>query len=141
MTEYPGMGAMLHMLGGGSEHEPKEYIGRNIIKAQHCSDADPERVEITFSDGVTIHIIDTGQSCCESRYITCDDDFSSLVGGKLVDIETKSAPDIDGEYGDVHEQVFIDIKTDKGFVTFTTHNEHNGYYGGFGLSIVEPTTP
>jgi hypothetical protein len=29
------------------------------------------------------------------------------------------------------------IGTDVGFITLTNHNEHNGYYGGFGLTITE----
>lgn len=133
----PGIGAMLHYLSGGSDHEAKEYAGREIVAARLNQDASPERVEVTFMDGVTIHILDEGQSCCESRYITCDDDWIDLVGGRLLDIETKDAGDVESEYGEFHEAVFIEIKTDKGHVAFTTHNEHNGYYGGFGLTIRE----
>ena len=132
----PGIGAMLHYLSGGSEHNAEEYVGQKVASAKLNTETDPEYVEIAFEGGKTIRIMDAGQSCCESRYITCDDDFASLVGGTLLGIETKSVPDIEGEY-EVHEQVFIEIKTDKGSVTFTTHNEHNGYYGGFGLTIEE----
>ena len=68
--------------------------------------------------------------------MTTDDDPQSLVGGKLVRIEAKPGPDKDSEY-DVHEQVFVEVATDKGFITIVNHNEHNGYYGGFGLTITE----
>ena len=27
------------------------------------------------------------------------------------------------------------ISINKGFITITNHNEHNGYYGGFGLAV------
>jgi hypothetical protein len=33
--------------------------------------------------------------------------------------------------------VFIDIVSTNGTITFTNHNEHNGYYGGFDLTISE----
>ena len=133
------LGAMTHYLSVGSQREANEYVGLKIVSASLNKEADPEYIEIAFEGGKTIQILDNGQSCCESRYITCEDDFASLVGGSLIDIETKAAPDIEDKYG-VHEQVFVEIKTDKGFVSFTTHNEHNGYYGGFGLTIKETTT-
>lgn len=141
MTQ-PGMGAMIHILTGGSEHDPNEFYGRKIVSAQLDKTCDPERVRVSFEDGVNISIWDNGQSCCESRYITCDDDFSRIVGGNLLSIETKPAPDVEDEY-EVHEQVFIDIVSSEGTVTFTTHNEHNGYYGGFGLTITvdQPSEP
>lgn len=96
-----------------------------------------ERLKIEFEDGSKIAIWDNGQSCCESRYMTTDDDVHSLVGGKLARIESKAGPGSTGSYGDEHEQVFVEIGTDKGFITIVNHNEHNGYYGGFGLTITE----
>jgi len=129
----PGIGAMLHYLGGGSEQDPDKYYGREIATAV----MDDERLKIGFTDGVTIHIWDNGQSCCESRYMRTDDDLSALVGGKLVRIEAKPGPDEEDEYGDMHEQVFVEVATDKGFITIANHNEHNGYYGGFGSTITE----
>lgn len=130
-----GIGAMLHQLSGGSEHNPSEYFGKTIVSAE----LKDERLLIGFDDGKKIHIYDDGQSCCESRYITTDDDLSSLVGGKLVNIEAKDGPEIQGEWGESHEQVFVEVRTDKAFVTLCNHNEHNGYYGGFCLTIKEVT--
>ena len=37
------------------------------------------------------------------------------------------------EYGDDHEVAFLGIYTTKGVIVCQTHNEHNGYYGGFSL--------
>lgn len=88
----PGIGAMIHILSGGSDHDPSEYYGNKIVAARLDKEADPERVEIVFDGGKTIHIWDNGQSCCESRYITCDDDWAVLIGGKLLAIETKPGP-------------------------------------------------
>ena len=127
-----GIGAMLHYLGGGSEHDPKEYYGRKITAAKIADN----RLRLSFQDGKSIELWDNGQSCCENRYMTTDDDVKSLIGGELVRIEAKHGPSTaDCEE---HEQVFIEVATDKGFITIENHNEHNGYYGGFGLTITEP---
>jgi len=130
-----GIGAMLYHLGGGSRNVPSKYYGREI--AAVTLDKDRDRLEIQFTDKTKIAIWDDGQSCCESRYMTCDDDLQSLVGHKLTRIEAKEGPETSGEYGDEHEQVFVEIGTDAGFITIANHNEHNGYYGGFGLTITE----
>lgn len=129
----PGIGAMLHALGGGSENDPAKFYGKKIVAAE----IKDERLRLALEGGPTIEIWDNGQSCCESRYITTDDQVSSLVGGALARIETRYGPSIGAEYGDEHEQVFVEVGTDKGFITVVNHNEHNGYYGGFGLTVTE----
>ena len=129
-----GMGAMLHLLGGGSAHSSYEYKGLKITSAK----IEDDRLCIEFEGGKKIQIWDDGQSCCESRYMTCDDDPSVLVGGEWVHAMTKEAPDIpDGEYEYVHEQVFVEVQSTAGFITLCSHNEHNGNYGGFFLTITE----
>ena len=133
-----GIGAMLHYLGGGSKNDPKKYEGRTITNAylDEVFNGDSGAMTLEFDDGVKIRIWDDGQSCCESRYITCDDDPKSLVGSKLKDIVVTGSDDSESDY-DVHEKVFIEVATDQGHIKFVTHNEHNGYYGGFGLTITE----
>ena len=129
-----GMGVMIWALGGGSPKSADDYYGRTVTSA----DINDERLLMTFDDGVTIKIWDNGQSCCESRYITCDDDPKNLIGGKLIKIEVKNGGENEGdEWGNVHETAFVEVTTDAGHIVMTTHNEHNGYYGGFGLSINE----
>ena len=127
-----GIGAMIHWLGGGSEHDPKEYYGR-IISAVAMED---DRLRISFADGKTIELWDNGQSCCEHRYMRTDDNLEALVGGKLARIEAKSSPNIE-DGSEEHEVVFVEVGTDQAFITISNHNEHNGYYGGFGLTITE----
>lgn len=122
---------MIHMLSEGSELGPVECAGRTIAAAE-MSD---EKLRLTFEDGLQIEIFDDGQSCCESRYMKTDDDVASLIGRKLMHIVTKEAPDVEDGSGDSHEVVFVEIGTDEGCVTLVNHNEHNGYYGGFGLTI------
>jgi hypothetical protein len=128
-----GIGTMLHQLGGGSENSASKYYGRKIKAAEFRGDA----MRLTFEDGVTIVISDQGQSCCESRYMTCDDNPSDLIGQELRKIEVKSFDEINNDYDDCHEIAFLEIGTDQTSITFATHNEHNGYYGGFGLNISE----
>lgn len=123
---------MMHILGGGSEHSASEYYGQRIDEAEMKE----ERLRLKLSGGKIIEIWDDAQSCCESRYITTDDDLATIIGGILVRIEAKDGPNIPDEYGE-HEQVFVEVGTDKGFITLVNHNEHNGYYGGFGLTITE----
>ena len=88
-------------------------------------------VSVCFN-GARIDLGDEGQSCCEHRYMTTDDELGYLVGARLVDIFTAEAPDGPHEY-DVHEVEFLKIVTDMGTATFENHNEHNGYYGGFNI--------
>ena len=36
---------------------------------------------------------------------------------------------------DCHEVQFLEVKTSKGSFTMSSHNEHNGYYGGFSIEV------
>ncbi len=76
-------------------------------------------------------MFDGGQDCCEHRYMHSDDDIQSFVGGTLIDAEIREVPNREDGYGDVHEVQFLIVTTSKGAFTIETHNEHNGYYGGF----------
>lgn len=114
-------------MGDLVEHFP--FAGERITGV----DLNDERVILKFPVG-SLAISDAGQSCCEQRYITCDDDLTSIVGARLLKIEAKPGPDEDDEY-DVHEIMFVDVLTDVGFIQLRTHNVHNGFYGGFILKI------
>jgi hypothetical protein len=129
----PGIGAMLHAIGGWSKNDPSKYVGRTI-KAASLHD---NELEIAFEDGATIHVWDNLQICCENRYMTSDDDPSSLVGRQLTGIVAKEGTSEEDECGVEREIVFVEVQTDGGFITLVNHNEHNGYYGGFGLTITE----
>lgn len=133
MSTQLGVGAMLHILTGGSKHSASEYYGQKITAAEIVDD----RLRLSLSGGKTVEIWDNGQSCCENRYMSTDDDVSSLVGHNLMRIEAKDGPTEEDQCGSAHEQVFVEVGTDKGFITIANHNEHNGYYGGFGLTITE----
>lgn len=137
-NRYPGIGVMLGMLSCDQETVDafKTSLGKKITKVELLKNKQivyttVDTLQITFEDGTTLVIWDDGQSCCESRYMMTDANLDSFVGAVLVDAEVADSPTDTGEYGDVHEQQFLNIKTDKGVLDCVTHNEHNGYYGGF----------
>lgn len=115
------------------QHNDSEYYGQKITAAEMKD----ERLRLTLESGKQIEIWDNGQDCCESRYMRTDDDITSLVGNTLTRIESKDGSKSDNTEDEVHEICFIEIETDKGFITLSNHNEHNGYYGGFCLTITE----
>lgn len=130
-----GMGVMLNMMGDNEKSAKvfSESIGKTISKV-YLSDMD--ELKFVFEDGSAMTIADEGQSCCEHRYMRTDDDLSEYVGAKLIGGEIKQAPSIQEEYEE-HEVQFLEIQTSKGVFTMASHNEHNGYYGGFWVVAME----
>lgn len=119
---------------GNSERIQKESVGKEIKKVSLTKG---DSLRIIFVDGTGIEFFDDGQDCCEYRYMSVDgDDLSEFVGARYVDSFIKDAPDIETEY-DVHEVQFLEVKTSKGSITVSSHNEHNGYYGGFNIVVKE----
>ena len=108
------------------------FYAQEITEAKLVGD---NEFRLVFQDGATLTIHDAGQKCCDHRYITCDDDPKSLVGGKLYRIELKEGVNNAGKYGDYNDTMFVEIATDKAFITLCTHNEYNGYYGGFDIVL------
>lgn len=135
MSEQLGMGVMIGWLAGNesSVEACKGALGKTISSMR----LDPARnggdggLLIYFNDGSGIAIEDRGRSCCEARYITTDDNLDAYVGATLLDIEVSEGPTTSGEWDTQHEIAFLRVKTDRGVVVCETHNEHNGYYGGF----------
>ncbi len=129
-----GFGVMVGMLSGNDE-SAKTYqkaVGKVISAARLEGDV----LHLEFTDGLKIRIADEGQSCCEHRYMTTDDDLSQFVGAELVSMELRDAPPVVAKY-DEHEVQFLVVKTTRGYFTMSTHNEHNGYYGGFWIQLSE----
>lgn len=101
--------------------------GKTIASVSLGSD---DALHFVFADGVKLKMWDDGQSCCERRYMTTVDDLSFFVGAKLLGVEIKEAPPVDDGYEE-HEVQFLEVQTSIGVFTMASHNEHNGYYGGF----------
>jgi hypothetical protein len=107
-------------------------IGKRLESVQ--LDEVANLLRVVFDDGGVIVLADRGQDCCETRYMTCDDDLQSFTGARLVGVEVADAPSIDAG-GEVHEVQFLRVSTDAGTIVCETHNEHNGYYGGFNVCV------
>jgi hypothetical protein len=99
---------------------------------------DGDELLISFESGREITISDHGQSCCEHRYMHCEDegDFEFHEGAFLRFVQIVAGGDDEDGY-EVHETEYCNIFTSKGVIQLVCHNEHNGYYGGFCVRIVE----
>lgn len=128
-----GIGVMIHMLSGT---DPVAIEALKNANGKVITDAriDDNKLKIQFTDGTGIVFWDNGQSCCESRYMTIDgDNLDQFKGDIFLDAVLKDAPNLPGS--EEHEVQFLQINTNKGAITVTNHNEHNGYYGGFALTV------
>lgn len=134
-----GLGVMIRWLGGNSESVSamKAIINKEISEIALNVDHTDEGggVYLKMADGTRAKLFDAGQSCCESRYMATDDDLLYHVGAILLNAETRDAPNEPDEYGE-HEVQFLLITTSRGVITVKSHNEHNGYYGGFAVEAV-----
>ena len=132
----PGFMVLMRSLIGrdGSDGEaPDAAKGQTITRAWIDAEANngDGALHMRLDDGRTLTLTDVGRSCCESRYMTCDDDLATFAGATLRDIELREGSEAEDEDSEVHETMFVHVITDKGTIVVTTHNEHNGYYGGF----------
>jgi len=123
-----GLGVMIKSLGGNEEtvNAAQTSIGKIIEKVS----LEGNKLVFNFTDGTGLKMFDDGQSCCEYRYMSTDDDLNEFKGATLLDFELKNVSNIENEY-EVHEIQFLDVKTSNGVFQMANHNEHNGYYGGF----------
>lgn len=129
-TDNLGLGVLIQMLGGNEESAKlfSDCIGKTISELRLGED---DALHFVFADGSKMKLADEGQSCCEVRYMRTDDDLPYYVDSQLVGAEIRDGSGVSSEYGDEHEVQFLLINTSKGAFTMSSHNEHNGYYGGF----------
>lgn len=127
-----GLGVLIKGLSDNSDSFKaiEQSIGCTIRKV--FLDEDNNILIFWLSNDSELRIWDGGQSCCEHRFMTTDDNLNEFFGAKFIGIELKST-DVakDDDYGDVHEIQFLDVNTSKGTFQMANHNCHNGYYGGF----------
>lgn len=112
------------------------FVGKIISSVVLGSD---DKLHFIFEDKSKMMLWDDGAMCCERRYMTIDDDLSFFVGTRLVSVEVRDAPDLGSPYNSdndtMHEVQFVEIMTNRGCFTVASHNEHNGFYSGFSVSI------
>jgi len=131
----PGVGYLINAIFRGNEESvnaAKSSYGKTIAALENGSHNGEEALIFTFADGAKMVLWDDARSCCESRYLHTDDDLSSVIGAKLVELDVREGGAKDDDDGS-HEWAFLHIVTDKATVVVETHNEHNGYYGGIDL--------
>lgn len=134
MKKHYGLGVLFAYMSDHSEEVDRldRATGKTIKKIKLENNA----LWIRFTDGAGIKVFDDGQSCCEHRYMTTDDDLSAFVGARFLEIEIREAPSLPNEWGE-HEVQFLLVNTSLGTFTMETHNEHNGYYSGFWIAVHE----
>lgn len=104
------------------------------MKTIKSLEVDSNTLMIRFEDDTGINLSDDAQSCCEHRYMTCDDSLDYYVGAEYYDWETRDGGgDGGGDYSE-HDIEFLIVNTSRGSFTVANHNVHNGYYGGFGVT-------
>ena len=125
-----GLGVMIQHLGGNEESvvAMKASIGETIKHVEITSD---DQLSIQLANKTTLTFTDEGQSCCEHRYMSTDDDLKYYFGAELLGAEIREGGSKDSEYGECLDSEFLVVQTSKGDFTIVNYNEHNGYYGGF----------
>ena len=109
----------------------EKYYGKKITEVQF----DEDTIILKFEDGSGFRIVDNGQSCCENRYMRTDDKPKDLIGSRLKEVRLADSRSTKDNYGDVHEIQFLIIKAGYEEISFSSHNVHNGYYGGFYIQL------
>lgn len=135
-TDNLGLGVMIRLLtSNASQVEAwRNSVNKTIASVRLEDDA----LRFVFTDGTRMKMYDAGQSCCETRYMSTDDDLSQFTGAVLLDAEVRDAPDInEGGNDEPNEVQFLVIVTDRGNFTMANHNKHNGYYGGFSIEVCD----
>ena len=127
-----GVGVMIANLSGDKDSVEifLAAIGKTITELTIGED---DAFHLVFSDGSKMRLVDTGQSCCETRYMRTDDTLSDYIGAQLLSVGTREVSSPEDEGWDAHDIEFLVVKTSKGDFTMSNHNVHNGYYGGFAI--------
>jgi hypothetical protein len=93
-------------------------------------------IQVVFEDGSRLRIFDSGQDCCEHRYITSDDVGKySPRGHRMRDVVVRSLSSTENDCCGYNDIQFIEITTSGVGFDFEIHNDHNGYYAGFSIEI------
>lgn len=120
-----------HALKAGEYSDLSAATVGKVITAIELKDSS---LVLRLKGGQELVFVDNTQNCCESRYMTTDDRLDEYVGAQFIGAEVKGYSTLPG--GDQHDIEFFEVQTTKGCFTLVNHNEHNGYYGGFGLEAI-----
>ena len=131
MREYGYLSLLSHQLqfSKTSFNTYRKALGQTIRKIS----CDYETLTLLFENGHGITITDSGQSCCEHRYMVCDDDTRSYVGATLLGMDLADVPEVLEEWPFSREVQFLRIHTSRGTIVVSNHND--GRYIGFCIEI------
>ncbi len=102
-----GLGVMLSMSSG---NQNLAIISKSLGKTVLVTFMDDDKLHIRFTDGTKIRIEDDGQSCCETRYMTCGDDLEYYKDASFLGVEISDAPSVKSNDDDddrCHDVQFI----------------------------------
>ena len=127
-----GMGVMIQMLGGNKETVDafQASVGETIESVV----LEDDTIKVALRNGKVLVVTDTGQSCCERRWIDTDADLPSYSGKAIRGFRRSEYQNKEEAECDVHDFQSFLIDTTEGTIDFVTHVDHNGYYGGFSIT-------
>ena len=105
----------------------ESFLGKTI----RTIDLKNNELFLYFTDNTACVLTDSACYCCEERYTSTDDNLQDYVSGVLLEIEVRNWAQSDND----NDVQFVVIKTSKEPFTLVNHNNHNGYYAGFELTI------
>lgn len=111
--------------------EIEELVGRKITKAEINSGHNDVRLE---TEKGALFLSWNGD-CCSKCYLYHIEGSENLKDAEILEAEDmtfseKTEPDEEHWYDNVIESMGTRFKTTKGYVTFESRLEHNGFYGG-----------
>ena len=127
--------ALFDMPGSAKSKRTAAVLERASGKRISALSFEDYALHFVFDDGFKMRIRDSAQYGGEVRFTTTDDDPGDFVGAEFLGIELLDEPE--DEYGS--EVQFLKVRTTKGTMTLANHNDHNGYYSGFGVVAEEET--
>src|SRR6185369_2676791 len=87
--------------------DPNDYAGFKILSAVFENDTvHLKLLDLDKGKQIKIRLYDSAQYCCESRYMTTDDNVASMNGAILYSINTVSGGSEDSEWG-THQIQFM----------------------------------
>lgn len=105
----------------------KDLVGRTVIGAQINKQHD---VVILTTNLGKLFLTWTGD-CCAKCYIAHLSGAKNLIGQTILEAKDTEWKTIQNEDYEVVETMGTSLKSNKGYITFETRLEHNGFYAGY----------
>lgn len=122
--------SLLTRIEGGTYNAENEKMNSLVGLIVQSAKIDPDKgfVLLETSDGPR-YLAWVGD-CCAHCYLAAVSGMGNLIGETILEIENAEWVSNNNKEMEVVEKMGTKIKTSKGYVTFESRVEHNGYYGG-----------